>query len=319
MLRDQLVWLAVTARVPRLIGPPGTRKLIAMESGEPKPMSTSVDQADSNKRYVLGHSERELARLQAQARIIDPITKRFFQAAGIDAGMRVLDIGSGAGDVAFLAAELVGASGAVVGVDRVAGALDEARRRAVAQSLRNVTFRVGDPAEINFEQPFDAIVGRYVLVFQSDPAVMLRNLARHVRPAGVIVFHELDWGGLNSIPRVPTFDLCSRWGAEALRRAGHETQMGPKMHAAFVQAGLPPPTMRLEALVGGVPNGNDVFHQLAGVIESLIPEIERSGAATAAEVHADTLVERMSNEAKERDSTVIGHNQIAAWSRTPAA
>ena len=97
---------------------------------------------------------------------------------------------------------------------------------------------------------------------------------------------------------------------------GTKRGWAPKIHKAFVQAGLPPPTMRLEALVGGVPNGDDVFHLLAGVIETLIPEIERSGAATATEVGADTLVNRMSNEAKERDSTVIGHNQIAAWSRT---
>ena len=96
------------------------------------------------------------------------------------------------------------------------------------QSLGNVTFRVGDPAEINFEEPFDAIVGRYALMFQSDPVAMLRKLARHVRPGGVIVFHEIDWRGVDSIPPVPTFDLCCRWGAETLRHAGHETRMGPK-------------------------------------------------------------------------------------------
>jgi cyclopropane fatty-acyl-phospholipid synthase-like methyltransferase len=69
--------------------------------------------------YVLGHSQRVTDRLKAQARLIDPITRRFFGEAGIEEGMRVLDVGSGAGDVALLAAELVGASGAVVGVDRV--------------------------------------------------------------------------------------------------------------------------------------------------------------------------------------------------------
>ena len=73
--------------------------------------------------------------------------------------------------------------------------------------------------------------------------------------------------------------------------------------------------MRLEALVGGVPHGDDVFHQLAGVIETLIPEIESSEAATAAEIDVDTLVARSFNEAREFDSrTVIGHSQIAAWS-----
>ena len=52
--------------------------------------------------YVLGHSAREIDRLTAQARLIDPITRGFFRDAGIAAGMRVLDVGCGAGDVAFL-------------------------------------------------------------------------------------------------------------------------------------------------------------------------------------------------------------------------
>ena len=56
--------------------------------------------------YVLGHSESELVRLERQARIMEPITRRFFEAAGVGPGMRVLDCGSGAGDVAFLAADL---------------------------------------------------------------------------------------------------------------------------------------------------------------------------------------------------------------------
>jgi ubiquinone/menaquinone biosynthesis C-methylase UbiE len=63
--------------------------------------------------YVLGHSDWELDRLRVQARLIDPITRRFFLDAGIVPGMRVLDVGSGAGDTAFLAAELVGARGEV--------------------------------------------------------------------------------------------------------------------------------------------------------------------------------------------------------------
>jgi ubiquinone/menaquinone biosynthesis C-methylase UbiE len=94
-------------------------------------------------RYVFGHSPQEMARLEAQARIIDPITRRIFEAAGIAPGMRVLDCGSGAGDVAFLAAELVGSSGAVVGVDRSASALETATRRAAERGLSNVASAKG--------------------------------------------------------------------------------------------------------------------------------------------------------------------------------
>src|SRR4030081_943729 len=127
--------------------------------------------------YVLGHSSRELDRLSAQARMIDPITRRFFTEAGIGEGMHVLDVGSGAGDVAFLAAELIGDSGEVVGVDRSPTALDVARARAAERSLRNVSFVEGDPARIGFERLFDAAIGRYVLHFPADPPAIVRTVS----------------------------------------------------------------------------------------------------------------------------------------------
>jgi cyclopropane fatty-acyl-phospholipid synthase-like methyltransferase len=74
-------------------------------------MQTQRGSSDVPLPYVLGHTGPELERLKAQAAIIDPITRRFFKAAGLESGMRVLDIGTGAGDVAFLAADLVDCNG----------------------------------------------------------------------------------------------------------------------------------------------------------------------------------------------------------------
>ena len=145
-------------------------------------MDSSNRAAQPSHPYVLGHSEHEVERLKAQAQLIDPITKRFFRAAGVGPGMRVLDVGSGAGDVAFLVSDLVGAGGSVVGADRVAAAVQVARTRAATRPLQNVSFVEGDPAELTFKPPFDAVVGRYVLQFQSEPAEMLRRLAANVRP-----------------------------------------------------------------------------------------------------------------------------------------
>ena len=74
--------------------------------------------------YLLGHSERELERLQTQARILEPVTRQPLIDAGLRPGMRVHDVGRGPGDVAFLAAELVGDDGQVVGTDRSADPRD---------------------------------------------------------------------------------------------------------------------------------------------------------------------------------------------------
>jgi len=139
----------------------------------------------ANPAYVLGHSEQELERSKAQERLIGPFTRHLFQKAGIRPGMRLLEIGSGAGDVAVLAADLVGVSGSVMGVDVSATAIAHAQERVKALGLSHVSFELGDPGDIDFEQPFDAIVGRYVLLFQADGAPMIRKLVKHLRPGGV--------------------------------------------------------------------------------------------------------------------------------------
>jgi SAM-dependent methyltransferase len=172
-------------------------------------------------------------------------------------------------------------------------------------------FREGDPAEMPFERPFDAVLGRYVLQFQREPAAMLRKLAAHVRPGGVVVFHEIDWGGVASLPPVPTYDRCCRWVMETLKLNRTETRMGAKLYATFVAAGLPP-SMRLEALIGG---DSDLMALVADLVVVLLPEMERLGVTTSTEIGLETLVERMRNEAIATSSVIFGHNQIGAWSR----
>ena len=141
-------------------------------------MSNPGDSPGPTRAYVLGHSERELDRLSTQARLLNPITLQFFREAGIVPGMRVLDVGSGVGDVAFVAADLVGDSGEVIGTDRGATAVVAATERAKARGLGNLSFREGDPAEMAFGKPFDAVIGRYVLWCQHDQGGTLRKLAR---------------------------------------------------------------------------------------------------------------------------------------------
>ena len=140
-------------------------------------MNQSDSNANSSGNYALGHSADELDRLRTQARLIDPTTRRFFREAGIEPGMRVLDVGCGAGDTSLLLAEMVGERGQVVGVDRAPTAIAAARSKVAGRDER-LRFLEGDPAEMTFELPFDAVAGRYVLMFQEHPATTLNNSRR---------------------------------------------------------------------------------------------------------------------------------------------
>src|ERR1700737_2038844 len=110
--------------------------------------------------------------------------------------MRVLDLGSGAGDVTLLVAELVGPNGSVVGVDVNPDVIGSASARAEASRLQNVRFLHGDIREVELDAEFDAIVGRLVLMYSADPAETLRAALRHVRSCGIAAFHEMNVGGL---------------------------------------------------------------------------------------------------------------------------
>ena len=107
----------------------------------------------STSQYVLGSTDAEQERLIRQAARLDPYTERLFRDAGMGPGQRILDIGSGVGDVAMLAARLVGPSGEIVGVERDVRSIAKARARAAEAGLHNVTFMQSDVTEVTSGEP----------------------------------------------------------------------------------------------------------------------------------------------------------------------
>jgi SAM-dependent methyltransferase len=143
--------------------------------------------------YALGNTDAEHERLIWQAERVAPLTERLFREAGIGPGQRVLDLGSGVGDVAMLVSRLVGPSGEVVGIERDSRSIARARARVVdvvEAGLRNVGFIQSDVSEITESKPFDAAVGHFILMWLPDPASVLRSVSQLVRPGGVIAFQE---------------------------------------------------------------------------------------------------------------------------------
>jgi ubiquinone/menaquinone biosynthesis C-methylase UbiE len=104
------------------------------------------------------------------------VTRSLFERAGLHEGMRVLDIGSGTGGVALLAAAMVGATGSVVGVEIDDASVIAATERARRLGATNVTFLAKDIETVALSGSFDAIVGRLVLMHLHDPTAILRRI-----------------------------------------------------------------------------------------------------------------------------------------------
>lgn len=191
--------------------------------------------------YPLESSDRERARLSSQAELLRPLTERLLRNAGAREGMSILDLGTGAGDVALLAAEIVGPTGRVVGMDRDADHLAHARKRAAGAGLSNMTFVQGDINAPPADTPFDIAIGRYVLMYQTDPVATVRAIAHVVKPGGAIAFHELNMfdGARGDIwPQPPGGggDASQSMGASILK--GVQNHMGVRLPEVFLSAGL---------------------------------------------------------------------------------
>ncbi|WP_433606035.1 class I SAM-dependent methyltransferase [Dactylosporangium sp. CA-139114] len=278
-----------------------------------------MEYSSADPAYALARTQDEYERLGRQAAFLHGTTERLFRAAGLGPGMRVLDVGSGAGDVALLAASLVGPAGSVVGVDVDPAVLSVARGRARALGLDHVRFVEGDAATADLDGPFDAAVGRLVLMYRADPAEALRHIAARVRPGGVLAFQELDLDPSipsRSLPEQSLWNDTGRLVVETFRRAGMQVRMGRGLFAAFRAAGLPAPAMLDEALTGGGPDFGG-YAWLAGVTRSLAPAMAKLGVADPGGLDLETLADRIRADAIDHGTVVWTPSFVGAHAVKP--
>jgi 2-polyprenyl-3-methyl-5-hydroxy-6-metoxy-1,4-benzoquinol methylase len=271
---------------------------------------------DGTRAYALGDSAEEHRRLMLQSRFIGELTEALFARAGLADGMRVLDVGCGAGDVSLLARDCVGAGGSVLGIDRSAESVALARRRAVSAGLHNLQFEESTLEALRVQGPFDALVGRLILLYLPQPAEALKQLARLVRPGGLVIFQEMDMATGRSLPALPLFQRVSNWVSTTFQRAGVDTEMGSRLFEIYRRAGLPAPQLLSAArAVGG--DCPEVCAWLAGTLASLLPLAEKLGVATRDEVQIESLASRLGAELVAGGGAVHTPVFVGAWARMP--
>src|SRR6266849_763090 len=266
--------------------------------------------------YALGSTDAEHERLIQQASRLAPLTDRLFREAGIGQGQRVLDLGSGVGDVAMLVAQLVGPSGEVVGIERDIRSIAKARARVAEAGLHNVTFTQSDVNQIANDKPFDAAVGRFILEFLPDPLATLRSVSSLVRPGGALAFHEPSYA-----PFLVLSAHLRLWFAaaslihEILRRSGANTEIGLDLYRIFKEAGLLAPTMRMEILLGNDPEFTRWIYDL---LCSLRPQIQQHHLSLEPLGDFETLLQRLQAEVEASKTVVPFVALVGVWSHRPA-
>jgi ubiquinone/menaquinone biosynthesis C-methylase UbiE len=278
--------------------------------------TANVTTTNSNGDYALGYTNSEHERLIRQANRFAPYTERLFREAGIAAGQRVLDLGSGVGDVSMLLARIVGTAGEVVGIERDAYSIARANARVAEAGLRNVKFLQTDVNHIQTDVPFDAVVGRFILMFLPDPASALRSLLRLLKPGGIVAFQEPSWKPFLAFNA--QFSLYSKLLNaihEAFLRSGVNPEMGPDLYRVFQEVGLPAPSVHMETALG---SGPDFISICSDCLASVEPIARQHNVALESLGNLCTLATRIHEEVSAANKVASLIPLVGMWARKPS-
>ena len=266
--------------------------------------------------YVLGSDDAEIQRLQTQAVIIAEPTALLFARGGIQPGMRVLDLGSGPGDVSFQVAEMVGPEGSVVGVEQDEAQIAVATERRDRLELSNVDFRQGDARSFVDEEAFDAAVCRLLLMHLPDAADVLAHQRQNLRPGGVFVAVDYDMGGARALPEVELYSRVRDWLRAGFDHANVDPFVGMRLIAILGEAGYDDVgALGLQSY--WAPENAQAASYVVGVVRAMKDSIVASGAATEEELALDTLEQRLAEALLASKAVYTVPTIVAGWGRRP--
>jgi SAM-dependent methyltransferase len=180
-----------------------------------------------------------------------PVSAWMLDHAGLQPGLRVLELAAGPGETGFLAAELIRPGGSLICSDATDQMLDVARARATELGVENVEFKRLELEWIDLKTTsVDVVLCKWGLMFAVDPEAALREVRRVLRPGGRAAVAVGDGPPVNPWATIPTRGLVE---------LGHTTQPDPDAPGMFALA----PPGRLQGLL-----------EDAGFIDAVVEAVE---------------------------------------------
>lgn len=183
-----------------------------------------VEQAKS-----LGYSEAELSLVPSGA-IMGMGCGNPIALADLRSGETVLDVGCGGGLDAFLAANAVGETGQVLGVDSTLQMVERARENARGSGYQNVKFEQGEAEHLPLEDAcVDVVISNCVLNHSRDKVLAFREILRVLKPGGRM--HVADLVTTGEFPKEAYDDAI--WGAWLTIASGKQVYLDAIQKAGF--------------------------------------------------------------------------------------
>jgi SAM-dependent methyltransferase len=263
--------------------------------------------------HVNGSSAPEIAQLDAQAALLDSGTALLLGRIGIEAGQRVLDLGTGLGDVAFTLTDIVGPTGSIVGIHQDPRRLAAANAWRDAAGLDNVSFVQGEAGTYRDEEPFDAIVARLLLLRLPNPAEVIAHHTDALRKGGRLVAIDYDKGSIRSDPEIGLISQLAEWITAAFRATGQDALVWTRLARLLRGAGLTDVAtfgVQNYYLTPEEPRAASFFTE---IVRSMAPAIIGTGVATEDDLGLDTLRERIELERAAKKAVLVPPTLVAAW------
>jgi ubiquinone/menaquinone biosynthesis C-methylase UbiE len=266
--------------------------------------------------YTLGHSAEEHDRLRLQGEVLEPATRRLFQAIGMRSGWRCLDVGCGPGATMGIMGDIVGPSGEVTGLDRDAKAGHDAIERLQATGTCRYRFIEADieGADVIGQPQFDLTFARLSLLHVTDPVGALRKMYGWTKPGGYVAVQDYYCRTMNLYPKLEAGSELIRVILETSERAGQDMEFAFKLPVHFVDAGI------------GIPDGTDTQIRMTSLepfmtmyltlCRSLLPRAIESGVTTEARMQ-DVFRDIDRAGAEGRPYSALWPALIGVWKRKP--
>lgn len=235
-------------------------------------------------------------------------TLRLFEAANIQVGSRVLEVGCASGEVTQLLSEIVGPFGEVVGVDVNEQLLEMAKRDNSANNIEYINSDVYQlPDELG---QFDAIIGRRILMYLPDAKTCLQNLKRFLKADGILCFQESDSiNGGTGANQLPLHQQAIQRVWDTVQAEGGDIHIGQKLYMMLLNIGIPEPQIIAEAVMQ--TSDNNDLQWLTEIMELRMKDNEVLNQDFSLEKFKDN----MSREAKEVQAAFIRDMAFGVWGR----
>jgi ubiquinone/menaquinone biosynthesis C-methylase UbiE len=266
--------------------------------------------------YSPGHSAGEHERLRLQGDLLEPATRRLFQAIGVRPGWRCLDVGCGPGATMQVMGDFVGPSGEVTGLDRDAKAGSDAVERLQATATSRYRFIEADMEgdDVIGAPPFDLTFARLSLLHVRNPVAVLRKMYGWTKPGGYVAAQDYYVRTMNLYPKVEAGSELIRVIQETSARAGVDLEFAFKLPVYFADAGI------------GAPDGTDTHVRMSAsepfvamyiaFCRSLLPKAVALGVTTQARMEG-VFGELEQAIADGRPSSALWPVTIGVWKRKP--